>query len=129
MSKEPNESAPTFPRHPQQFYFARVDWLAFLREIKHLEESGADPLTDESLLEDSSAMLLATLLTLYELVTANQDSAITPLEFINKQISTAMLLDTCEIILFEIIPTESGYNIELTYKSMGGSTEKIPTIN
>ena len=124
-----NESAPPFPRHPQQFYFARVDWLAFLREIKHLEESGADPFTDESPLEDSSAMLQATLITLYELVTANQDSPITPLEFIDKQIFAAMLLDICEIVLFEITPTKSGYNIELTYKSMGGSTEEIPTIN
>ena len=124
-----NESAPPFPRHPQQFYFARVDWLAFLREIKHLKESGADPFTDESPLEDSSAMLQATLITLYELVTANQDSPITPLEFIDKQIFAAMLLDICEIVLFEITPTKSGYNIELTYKSMGGSTEEIPTIN
>lgn len=124
-----NESASPFPRHPQRFYFARVDWLAFLREIKHLEESGAAPLTAGSLLDYSSAMLQATLITLYELITANQDSPITPLEFINKQISTAILLDTCEIILFETIPTESGYNIELTYNSMGGSTEKIPTVN
>ena len=121
-----------FPVHPQQFYFSRTDWLTFLRETKVMLQDGTNPTEIDNIdMDDSATMLLAALSTMYATTCLSLRDGDGPelIDYVNKHISTAMLLDTCEVILFEIIPTDSGYQIELTYKSMNGRQESVPTMN
>lgn len=121
-----------YPRHPQQFYFSRIDWLNFLREVKSMLVNGTNPIEIDNVeIHDSATMLLATLSTLYSIECAACAFGTEPelTDYVNKQISTAILLDTYEVIMLEIITSNAGYQVELIYKSANGQAASKPTLN
>lgn len=121
-----------YPRHPQQFYFSRLDWLNFLREVKFMLANGTNPIEIDNVeIHGSATMLLATLLTLYSIECSARELGTEPelLDYVNKQISTAILLDTYEVIMLEVITSNAGYQVKLIYKSANGQSASKPTLN
>ena len=124
-----NESQP-FPKHKQEFYFSRIDWLSYLIAIRPIVDAEPSTQSVEVIEIDEPAQLMHTALQmLHDLANKQSDKTIYLQETINKNISVAMLLDTCESIMFEIAPEKEGYSVSLFYKSVDGAPLDPPQIH